>query len=314
MNLIYLASGTFGSLVLSHFKTKPNLVITQKDKVGGRGMKQLIPTAVKQYCVENKIPFVEIENKEDLRLWILDPHNSNVYHLTSCVFLVCDFGLIIQKELLDFAENRFINIHPSVLPLFRGPTPLQTALMNGETETAVTVIQIDEKVDHGPILAQEKIVIDITDDTPALMQKLAPLAARTIETLLLYGTGMPVPYKQDHTKATFTKKLAKEDSFVEIDTLVSYLHPLFKKFNLTHLLPLNPSSTSEWDVSPPLLGEDKVGYFQSRIYNLIRALQPWPTVWSTLPNKKVLKITKASFTNNELLITECSMEGKRYKI
>lgn len=305
MNLIYISSGTFGSLVLDAFKTKPSLVITQKDKRGGRGMKTPIPTPVKVYCQENNILCIECTDRNELLLHL--SHNPLSDNPSETLYVVCDIGLWISKEVREWAKGNILNIHPSLLPLYRGSSPIQSALLNGDTETGVTIIQIDNEIDHGPILLQEKINIDKSDNTVSLMSKLAAISARCIETVLTFNSAgiQKKLTPQDHARATIAPKLVKEDCELKIDLLTPYLLPLFKKYNLTHLLPTSPTPV-------PFASEEEKVTFTEKMYNQIRALSPWPLVWTTLPNGKVLKILSSTLKNNSLTINEVSVEGKKY--
>ena len=156
MKYIYLSSGLFGATVLANLETKPNLVITQPDRLGGRGQKQLLSTPVKQYCQQNNLSFIENLNQIQF----------NQFDLA----LVADFGVIIPASLLNQPKLGFFNIHPSLLPKYRGSTPLQTALINGEKQTGVSIIKMDEKVDHGPLIAQERLEIDVNDTYLSLLK------------------------------------------------------------------------------------------------------------------------------------------------
>ena len=109
-----------------------------------------------------------------------------------------------------------MNVHPSLLPLYRGPSPIQTAILNGETKTGVSLILLDEAIDHGPILAQETAPIGYRDTSETLSHKLALQSARMLQKAIpewLNSTLSPTP--QDHTKATFTKMIAKEDGRID---------------------------------------------------------------------------------------------------
>ena len=108
--------------------------------------------------------------------------------------VVCDYGLIIPKTILDASKIGSINVHPSLLPKYRGPSPIQTALINGDKATGVTIMLMDEKMDHGPILAQKIVPIAPNDTYPRLSDKLAKEAQiLLLNTLLEWVKGSLTP-------------------------------------------------------------------------------------------------------------------------
>jgi methionyl-tRNA formyltransferase len=321
MNFVYLASGLFGQKVLSYLNPQPSLVITQADKPGGRGMKTLIPTEIKKYCLDNNLKFKEIAKGRTLEGQALEGS------ALAGLILVCDFGLIIPSSLLSQNSTLFLNLHPSLLPKYRGPSPIQSALLNDETETGVSLMQLDEQIDHGPILVQEKCLIDLNDNNLVLMNKLAKIGAKLFNRFFLTlqpsnslnplnsptlrqaqgKTFQPLP--QDHSLATYTKKFSKTDSFVNFIDLAPYLTPLFQKYHLSHLLqPDNLTTLQPFDKLRASLCNPNI------LHNHIRAFTPFPLVWTTLPNGKVLKILSSHYAlqTKNLTITEIQIEGKRY--
>jgi methionyl-tRNA formyltransferase len=326
MEYIYVSSGSFGTQVLQHLDPKPALVITGIDKLGGRGMKELIQTPVKRLCIELHIPYKEVTNKSELVLAISNLPNTN-YQL-----LLADFGVIIPSEILHLNDYGIWNIHPSLLPKYRGTTPIQTALLNGEKVTGVTIMQMDEQIDHGPIVAQKKLDIDINDTNITLQAKLAEIGAKLFCSLQLAARSqentnyqLPTPnyIVQDHSQATFTKKLTKEDGFVPLTELAPYLEPLLRKHNLMHLLKdhgviakpddswLKQPNTQE--LLPGSLATLGTSLTLS-LHNRIRAFTPWPTVWTKLIDESVLKITGSTFEEKlqKIVITEIERNGKKY--
>lgn len=287
MKYIYLSSGLFGATVLANLETKPNLVITQPDRLGGRGQKQLLSTPVKQYCQQNNLSFIENLNQIQF----------NQFDLA----LVADFGVIIPASLLNQPKLGFFNIHPSLLPKYRGSTPLQTALINGEKQTGVSIIKMDEKVDHGPLVAQEKLAIDLNDTYLTLLDKTAKLGAEMVNRLFKQLSSPPTSLKlrgtkQNHQEATYTKKLNKQDGYIPIEQLIPYLTPILKKYNLLHLLPNQAEKPID----------------QLKLHNLIRGLSPWPGVWSNSKDR-VIKIVYSQYNSKlKLDITKLVIDGKLY--
>jgi len=216
MNYIYISSGEFGATVLNNLNPLPQLVVTQPDRLGGRGMKTLISTPVKTAC--KKLGIKTIDNFKNIDL--------SKYDLA----LVVDYGMKIPDKWLTLPKYSFWNIHPSLLPKYRGTAPIQTAIINKEKYTGVSIIKMDALFDHGPILKQAKLAININDNALDISQKLAKLGAKEFNQLITDpDTTITSAEIQNHMQATFTEKLIKQNGNIPIEQLVFYLEPIFKK-------------------------------------------------------------------------------------
>lgn len=128
------------------------------------------------------------------------------------ICIVAAYGKILPQKFLAVPKFGFLNIHPSLLPTYRGPSPIQTAILNGDKETGVTIMKIDDQVDHGPILAEKKYLIDKNKDLITISAELFELGAKLlIKILPEYIDGATKPKEQDHNQATFTKMFKRED-------------------------------------------------------------------------------------------------------
>lgn len=137
------------------------------------------------------------------------------------VVVVASWGKILSKAEIEKPKYGTLNIHPSCLPKYRGATPVQWAIINGDRSTGVTIIKMDEKVDHGPILDQRKIAITNAETNESLTKKLAELAAQVIiELLPQYIVGKVKPIEQDHSKATFVYRFKKTDGLLNLNDSV----------------------------------------------------------------------------------------------
>ena len=126
--------------------------------------------------------------------------------------VVVAYGKIIPGKYLSIPKYGFINVHPSLLPKYRGPTPIQSALLNGDKETAVTIMVVDEEMDHGPILVQEKYDIWSKTTYTELHDELADIGAELlIKTIPDFVSGKTKPREQAHDQATFVKLYERED-------------------------------------------------------------------------------------------------------
>lgn len=143
---------------------------------------------------------------------------SEIKKLDPDLGIVADFGLIIPSELIDAFPYGIINIHPSLLPKYRGPTPVQSALLNGDLKTGLSIIKIDDELDHGPILYQEDMTINPDDNTPLLLKKLFERSAEILPDVINSYIDEEITLKiQDEEEATYTRQLTKQDGYIDIN-------------------------------------------------------------------------------------------------
>lgn len=259
------------------------LVITMPDRPAGRHQ-ELQESAVKIIAKKYNL---KIDQPISLKNYspISTPYSLNI---------IVDYGTIIPQNIIDTPKFGSINLHPSLLPKYRGASPIQSALMAGEKETGISIMLIDDQMDHGPILAQLKFPILTNDTFPTLYEHLAvesgPLL---IPTIRKYLQGKIKPQEQTHSQATFTKMLTREDGKIIFE-----------------------NQTAE------------------QIYNLYRGLTPWPGIFTIWNDKrlKLIKIKLANkkiapgeiktednrifwgCKNGSVEILELQLEGKKNMI
>jgi methionyl-tRNA formyltransferase len=149
------------------------------------------------------------------------------------VFIVASYGNIIPEAILDIPAFGTLNIHPSLLPLYRGPTPIETALYNQDKVLGVSIMFLDNEIDHGPILKQEIYYSfeEMKDATTTDFERLAGVygASLLLDGLLNdYVTGAISVVEQDHSKATFTKKFNKETGLVRLQDDIEHIHAVYR--------------------------------------------------------------------------------------
>lgn len=220
--IVFFGSSDFSVHVLNELllhNIKPNLVITTPDKPKGRKL-VLTPTPVKVWANQNDIE-------------VLDPtflkKNSNLLSKLKVdnyeLFLVASYGKIIPKEIFEIPKHKTLNIHPSLLPRYRGASPIQSQILNDEKEVGVSIIQINEKMDEGDIIIQKKItpptLKEESKETPSrkeLEKQLAIEGARLFAHILPeWRIGAIDPIMQDESKATYCQKIEKKDGELDID-------------------------------------------------------------------------------------------------
>ncbi len=209
MKVLFLGSSHFSKVVLEKMLEKGvNVVgvITQPDKPSGRGYK-MSETEVKKYAKTigiNVYTFDKVRN-----------HIEEIKAINYDVALVASFGQILPEEFLN--HRLTLNVHPSLLPKYRGATPLQTALLNGDKVTGVTIMKVAKEVDSGDILLQREF--EIKDEYYLeLEEKLALLGGEMAsDALILVESGKAIFTPQDNDKATFVKKISKEDGKLDFN-------------------------------------------------------------------------------------------------
>ncbi|MEX0877690.1 MAG: methionyl-tRNA formyltransferase [Candidatus Spechtbacterales bacterium] len=211
--IIFFGTPKFADIILKELIAadyKPCLIVTAPDKPVGR-KQELVPPATK---ITAKKHGIEVWQPEKLEIGNWKLEINKLGHIDFAV--VAAYGKIIPKEILDTLKNRFANIHPSLLPKWRGPSPVHSALLHGDTTTGSTIILLDEKMDHGPILAQEALKISETDTTESLTEKLAIHGAKVlIKTIPDWTSGKIKSKEQDHNSASYTKIITREDGRVD---------------------------------------------------------------------------------------------------
>lgn len=184
-------------------------VYTQPDRKAGRGQR-LTFSPVKKAALSLGLEVVQPESLKDAGV---------VKHLSSYapgVIVVAAFGKILPAEVLALPKFGCINVHPSLLPRHRGPSPVAAAILNGDETTGVTIMLLNEGVDSGPVLSQQEVPILEDDTTGSLTARLAEIGARLLtETLLLWIEGKIVPKSQDESQASYSRPVTKEAGKVD---------------------------------------------------------------------------------------------------
>ena len=186
---------------------KPAAVFCAPDKPVGR--KQILtPPLTKVLAQENNIPAYQPANSHELA----DIMKSLSYDIV----ITAAYGLIFPKEVLDAPQYGCLNVHPSLLPKYRGASPIQSAILAGDQSTGVTLMEMDQQMDHGPIIAQEFVEISAVETTGSLILKTALTGAQLlIDNLPKYLDGSLSPTDQDHQQATFCQMIKKIDGQID---------------------------------------------------------------------------------------------------
>ncbi len=186
-------------------------VVTKPDSARGRGKKISAP-AVKSYAVEHNIPVWQPNKLKDI--------TDNIKALGRPIGVLVSFGKIIPQSTLNLFTPGIINVHPSLLPLYRGPSPIESAIKNRDNKTGVTIMKLEAAMDAGPIYIQVPYALDATETKPELYQALFTLGANLLVRHLPHIIdGTLTPDLQDESKATYCALLDKKDSYLDLATL-----------------------------------------------------------------------------------------------
>lgn len=194
------------------------LVITQPDQPVGR--KQILtPPLTKVLAKKHRIPVIQPETLKNFEMPVSDFDVS----------IVIEYGRIIPERLLSIPRHKTINIHPSLLPQYRGPTPIQAALLHGDTKTGVTIMQMDATMDTGPILLQKEVAVNPHDTFITLREKLMPVALEALlEALPLYIDDVLQPKTQNNAASTYCKLLTREDGKIDWKQTASHIYNQYR--------------------------------------------------------------------------------------
>ena len=245
------------------------LVITQPDKPAGRGRK-LAPSAVKLFAAERGIPLIE-----PARIRTDETARERIHAAGPDVNIVVAYGQIIPRAVHHFPRYHSLNVHFSLLPKYRGAAPVHWAVLNGDAESGVTIIELDDRMDEGDILAQERVSVGPRESALALETRLAALGADLLVATLARIGRVP-RLRQDGTLATLAPKIRKEQGRVDwtqasgaVDRMVlalserpgAFTHYRGKRVNIVRGRPTGPADLSAQVAAAPgtVVGTGKAG-------------------------------------------------------
>jgi methionyl-tRNA formyltransferase len=227
LKIIFLGTPEFASIILKKLlksNYKPCLVITRPDKCSGRN--QLLSfSSVKKVAIQEKIEIFQPDKINDCI--------SEIKKINPDLAITVAYGQKIPLKILNIPKYGFINVHPSLLPLYRGPSPIRDVIKNDESETGVTIMLMNENIDSGQIISQEKIILNKKIRYLELSDKLALMGAELlIKTIPNWFDGKIKIKEQNHNNATYTKIVNKKDGLInwnltaiEIERKVRALNP-----------------------------------------------------------------------------------------
>ena len=262
MRTVFMGTPEFSATVLSTLCENgytPSLVVTRSDKPAGRG-NTIKMSAVKQLALEKNIEVAQPEKLNDPEfLEKLKQHDPEL-------IIVVAYGRILPSSVLDLPKYGCVNVHASLLPKYRGAAPMQRAIMDGESETGVTIMKMDTGLDTGDMIMTAKIPITSEDDLESIHDALAQLGSNTlIDAIKHLENGTAHYEKQDDNKATYAEKIRKDDEIIdwrlsanEISCKIRALSPFpfaYGKFNGKMLKILKAQVLNDVDITDKQCGQ-----------------------------------------------------------
>lgn len=197
-------------------------VFTQPDKPRGRKM-VMTPPDVKVYALEHELDVYQPNTFKDGKAFEI------IKELEPDVIVVAAYGKILPKEIIGYPKYGCINVHGSILPKYRGAAPIQWSVINGDSETGITTMLMNEGLDTGDILLVEKTPISIDDTASSVFDRLAEIGSKLIVKTLDYAQkGLLTPVKQDDSKATYASMLDKNISEIDFNKPAIEVHNLVR--------------------------------------------------------------------------------------
>ena len=214
--IVFFGTDEFSAVSLRELIDKGfviSAVVTKPDSRKGRG-RELSKSIVKEIAEAHAIPVLQPVKVTEI--------TEEIKKLDSPVGVLVSYGKIIPQSVIDLFSPGIINVHPSLLPLYRGPSPVESAILNGDTETGVTIMQLSAAMDAGPMYKQVLYRLNDTETAPELEVELASLGAQELTSILpsiISGALQPTPQNDDI--ATYCKLLSKEESLLKTDQLTA---------------------------------------------------------------------------------------------
>ncbi|OGG99276.1 methionyl-tRNA formyltransferase [Candidatus Kuenenbacteria bacterium RIFCSPHIGHO2_12_FULL_42_14] len=228
-SLVFFGTSDFAATILSalldstEFKSSVASVVTRPDEPIGR--KHVItPPPVKLLAVKHHLPVLQPEKLDQNFIHQLKKINADI-------FIVADYGQIIPTAILNLPKYKPLNIHISLLPKYRGASPMQTALLNGDRETGISIIELMPLLDQGPIIAQQIVSINPDDNHATLRLRMAGLSAALLQKILPdFIQGKITPVSQDDSRATYTALINKKDGLIPVNKTAEETYNMWRAY------------------------------------------------------------------------------------
>lgn len=323
LNIVFMGTPDFAEESLKQLNESSHnvlAVVTTVDKPKGRGMK-LQPTPVKEYALENNLKIYQPEKVKENTKFI-----EEIKELNPDVICVVAYGKILPKELLEIPKYGCINVHPSLLPKYRGSTPIQTAIINGDKTTGVTTMYMNEELDSGDIILQEEIEINENQTAGEVWNVLAKIGANLLVETLNKIENNTAPRKKQGENYTVTKMLDKamskidweNQTAIQIKNLSRGLNPIMGVYTI-----LNDKKIKFWNIDAISIDEfvNKYTEFKNYKQRLKDEVAPGAIVYIDYKeaiyikaNEGIIKVNEIQGENAKKMSTADFLRGNKIEI
>lgn len=251
LRIVFAGTPEFAAQHLSHLITENFNIVgcyTQPDRPAGRG-KKLQPSAVKSVALEHDIPVFQPQTFK------VEEAQQELAELNADLMIVVAYGLILPKVVLDTPKLGCINVHGSILPKWRGAAPIQRAVLTGDAQTGVTIMQMDIGLDTGDMLLIETCDIESSDTSGSVYEKLQQLGPKALVTAVnKIANNDIVAIKQDDNEATYAHKLTKEEAIINWSDSAEQIERNIRGYQ-------------PWPVATTQLAENTIKIWQANVIN-----------------------------------------------
>lgn len=323
LNIVFMGTPDFAEESLRQLNESDHnvlAVVTTIDKPKGRGMK-LQPSPVKEYALENNLRIYQPEKVKGNTKFI-----EEIKELNPDVICVVAYGKILPRELLEIPRYGCINVHPSLLPKYRGSTPIQTAIINGDKTTGVTTMYMNEELDSGDIILQEEIEINENQTAGELWNVLAKIGAKLLVETLNQIENNTAPRKKQGENYTVTKMLEKtmskidweNQTAIQIKNLARGLNPIMGVYAV-----LNNKKIKFWNVDAMSVDEfvNKYTEFKNYKQRLNDEVAPGAIIYIDYKeaiyikaNEGIIKVNEIQGENAKKMSTADFLRGNKIEI
>lgn len=306
MRIIYLSSPEFGIPGLEKLLESRHeviAVVTQMDKPANRG-KKLTPSPIKEFCQKKGIKVLQYQK-------ISRDGVEELGRLNPDIMITAAYGQILSQAIIDIPKYGIINVHGSLLPKYRGASPIQAAILHGDSVTGITIMQTEAGLDTGDILNVKEVEIDAVETAGELSKKLAQVGADLlIETLDQIENGTVKPEKQQSADATVTTKISKDDCLINFNKSARQVRCL--------VLSANPDP-----VARTILNGEQVKIYRAMETDMANTGKPAGTIVSPTSGKNgvfvqcgqgVLEVLEAQFPGGKVLTGKQLASGRKFEV
>ncbi|MDB6095769.1 MAG: fmt [Francisellaceae bacterium] len=272
LKIIFAGTPCFAAVILEkliHSDHELKAVYTQPDRPKGRG-RELAQSPVKKLASLHKLPIFQPESLKN------ETEQAILKEIDCDVMIVAAYGLILPAKVLEIPRLGCINVHASLLPKYRGASPIQYAILENQTETGITIMQMDKGLDTGDILLSKALEIHSQDNLETLSERLSQLAGPTLlESLSLLEAGLLIPKKQDNSLSSLAPKINKKDALIDWHNTSIQISQKIKAFN-------------PWPVAFTYFNNEMIRIFKAQIYPYALDIHLSPGALYISPSKELI--------------------------